>query len=202
MTTSNFVDSNSTECKVTQCSHTGTILFANKVPIQSYLKHQNINFWIGVLCKKNSDWYYWWNALLQAWMLGILLAHPTSVFCENELVVNNSSAPESNLKMSQCNCLSQSQWGIRHCFFSLLGREVGNRLVTCFQIYHIRALISFVMWLIGGNKQWNPLDLRWIKQPELEPTPLFLFQEMTTVRMTVTFAEMGFMLCVSLASLH
>jgi hypothetical protein len=47
------------------------------------------------------------------WMTGIPLYGPTSVFCYNESVVKNSTAPESTLKKrhSQCFCLPQESQG-------------------------------------------------------------------------------------------
>jgi hypothetical protein len=67
------------------------------------------------------------------WMMGIALNGPTSVFCDNESVVRNSTAPESISKKGHTMLLpSITEPGRRKLrdSFVLPGRVVRHRLLT------------------------------------------------------------------------
>jgi hypothetical protein len=99
--TSGFVDADHAGCKVTRCLHTGVILFVNKALTLWYSKHQN------TVETSTFGWKFCAMKLAinmikglhnKLWIMGILLIGPTSVFCDNELAVKNSTATESTLK--------------------------------------------------------------------------------------------------------
>jgi hypothetical protein len=95
-----FVDSNHAGNLATRRSHTGIIIFINKAPILWYSKRQNtvesstfgsefvalrtaVELIIGLRYKLR--------------MFGVPINGPTSVFCDNQSVVHNSTTPESTL---------------------------------------------------------------------------------------------------------
>lgn len=96
-----FVDADHAGCRATRRSHTGFIIFINKAPIMFFSKRQNT--------VESSSFGSEFVALRQATdaieglryklrMLGVAIDGPTNVFCDNESVVKNSTAPESTLK--------------------------------------------------------------------------------------------------------
>jgi hypothetical protein len=100
-----FVDADHFGCKATRRSHTGVILFVNKDPILWYSKSQNTietSTFGSEFCamKRVIDMIEGLRYKLVR-MMGIPLNGPTSVFCGNESVIKNSTAPESTLKKRQ-----------------------------------------------------------------------------------------------------
>ena len=99
--TSCFVDSDHAGCKATRWSHTGVILFVNKAPIMWYSKRQNTvetSTFGSEFCALKIAIDMIEGLRYKLWMMGIPVNGPTSVFCDNESVVKNSTAPESMLK--------------------------------------------------------------------------------------------------------
>jgi hypothetical protein len=99
--TSSSVDSDHAGCKETRRSHTGVILYVNKAPILWYSKRQNTvetSTFGSEFCamKIAIDMIEGLHYKLQ--MMGIPLNGPMSGFCDNQLVVKNTTAPESELK--------------------------------------------------------------------------------------------------------
>lgn len=99
--TSCFVDSDHAGCKATQRSHTGVLLYVQKAPIMWYSKRQNtveMSTFGSEFCAMKTAidmieglWY-------KLRMMGIPLIGATSVFCDNQSVVKNTTAPELVLK--------------------------------------------------------------------------------------------------------
>jgi hypothetical protein len=98
--TSCFVDSDHAGCRLTQQSHTGVLIFVSNAPILWYSKRQNTvessTFGSEFVAVSAVDmieglWY-------KLRMMGIPLDGSTSVFCDNEGMVKNTTAPESPLK--------------------------------------------------------------------------------------------------------
>ena len=96
-----FVDANRAGNKVTCRSQTGILIFVNKAPIVALSKWQNTvensTFGIEFTALKNAV------KLVKALryklrMFGFSIEGSTNVFCDNELVYNNVSTPESFLK--------------------------------------------------------------------------------------------------------
>jgi hypothetical protein len=99
--TSCFVDSDHAGCKVTRRSHTGVLLFVNKAPILWYSKRQNTvetSSFGSEFCAMKVAIDLIEGLRYKLRMMGIPLNGSTSVFCDNESVVKNSTAPESTLK--------------------------------------------------------------------------------------------------------
>ena len=96
-----FEDADHAGDVVTRRSHTGLIIFVNRVPIYWYSKKQNT--------VETSTFGSEFVAMKQAVeiieglrykirMMGLPLEGPCSVFCDNNAVVQNTSRPESQLK--------------------------------------------------------------------------------------------------------
>jgi hypothetical protein len=101
VTTSCFVDADHAGCRVTRRSHTGIIIFVNRAPIIWYSKRQNtvetstfgsefVAMRIAVELVEGLRY--------KLRMMGVPIDGPTALFCDNEAVVTNSTAPESTLK--------------------------------------------------------------------------------------------------------
>jgi hypothetical protein len=96
-----YVDADHAGFRTTRRSHTGVLLYANKAPVMWYSKRQNTveTSTFGseyVAMKQCVDLIEGLRYKLR--MLGVPVEGPTNVFCDNEGVVLNSTAPESPLK--------------------------------------------------------------------------------------------------------
>ena len=99
--TSCFVDSDHAGCKATRWLHTGVILFVNMALIMWYSKHQNMVEMLtfgSEFCALKTAINIIKGFQYKLQMMGIPINSPTSVFCDNESVVKNSTAPELMLK--------------------------------------------------------------------------------------------------------
>jgi hypothetical protein len=101
VSTTCFVDADHAGCRTTRRSHTGIVLFVNRAPIVWYSKRQNTvetsTFGSEFVAMRIAiDQVEGLRYKLR--MMGVPLAGPTALFCDNESVVRNSSAPESVLK--------------------------------------------------------------------------------------------------------
>ena len=96
-----YVDADHAGCLATRRSHTGVLIFINEAPIIWYSKRQNT--------VESSTFGSEFIALKQAIdlteglryklrMMGIPFDETTTVWCDNEAVVTNTTAPESTLK--------------------------------------------------------------------------------------------------------
>jgi hypothetical protein len=96
-----FVDANHGGCRVTRRSHTGVLIYCNKAPIIWFTKRQNT-----VECATFGSEFIALRVALELIeglryklrMLGVPIAGSADVFCDNEGVVKNTTAPESTLK--------------------------------------------------------------------------------------------------------
>ena len=101
VTTSSFVDADHAGCKATRRSHTGVFVFVNKAPILWYSKGQNTvetSTFGSEFCAMKIAIDMIEGIRYKLRMMGIPLNGPTSVFCDNQSVVKNTTAPESVLK--------------------------------------------------------------------------------------------------------
>jgi hypothetical protein len=101
VTTTCFVDADHAGCKVTRRLQTGIILYVNKAPIMWYSKRPNTvesaTFGSEFIALKTAIDQI--DALhYKLCMFGIPLNGPTSVFCDNEVVVLNAMHAESTLR--------------------------------------------------------------------------------------------------------
>jgi hypothetical protein len=101
VSTTCFVDADHAGCKTTRHSHTGVLLFVNKAPIIWYSKRQNTvetSTFGSEFCAMKTAIDMIEGLRYKLRMMGIPIFGPTSVFCDNESVVKNSTTPESTLK--------------------------------------------------------------------------------------------------------
>jgi hypothetical protein len=85
------------------------------------------------------------------WMMGIPLARPTSVFCDNELVVKNSTAPESTLKkchnaITYHHAREAQAARIIQVAWESSDTQIGDLLTKLMPGPRLRDLISYVLW--------------------------------------------------------
>jgi hypothetical protein len=96
-----FVDADHAGNHITRRSHTGTLIFVNRVPILWYSKKQNavetstfgrefVAMRIAVELIESLRY--------KLRMFGIPLEGPTNVYCDNQAVTSNATVPESALK--------------------------------------------------------------------------------------------------------
>jgi hypothetical protein len=101
VTTTCFVDADHAGCRVTRRSHSGVVIFVNRAPIIWFSKRQNTvetsTFGSEFVAMRIAiDLVEGLRYKLR--MMGVPLDGPTALFCDNESVVRNSTAPESTLK--------------------------------------------------------------------------------------------------------
>jgi len=101
VSTTCFVDADHAGCRVTRQSQTGLIIYVNKIPLVWYSKRQNTvesaTFGSEFIALKTAiDHTDGLRYKLR--MFGIPINGPTSVFCDNELVVINATHCKSPLR--------------------------------------------------------------------------------------------------------
>ena len=101
VTISIFCDAAFTNDLVARMQQSGVLIFINAAPITWYSKQQNtveaLTFGsefiaLRVGCKMNDGLRY------KLQMMGVPIWGPTKIYCDNEVVVSNSSMTESTLK--------------------------------------------------------------------------------------------------------
>ena len=98
---SSFVDADHAGCKATRRSHTGVFVFVNKAPILWHSKRQNTvetSTFGSEFCALKTAIDMVEGLRYKLRMMGILIIGSTAVFCDNQSIVTNSTAPESVLK--------------------------------------------------------------------------------------------------------
>ena len=100
--TSVFVDADHAGYKATRWSHTGVFVFVNKAPILWHSKRQNTvktsTFGSEFCAMKVAIDTMVEGMRYKLKMMGFPLNGPTSIFCNNQSMVKNSTAPDSFLK--------------------------------------------------------------------------------------------------------
>ena len=99
--TSTFVDADHAGCKAMRRLHTGVLCYVNKAPILWHSKRQNTvetSTFGSEYCAMKTAIDMIEGLRYKLRMMGIPLIGPTSVFCDNQSVVKNTTAPESVLK--------------------------------------------------------------------------------------------------------
>jgi hypothetical protein len=152
--TSCFVDSDHAGCRVTRRSHTGVILFVNKAPIQWYSKRQNTvetSTFGSEFCAMKTAIDMIEGLRYKLRMMGIPLSGPTSVFCDNESVVKNSTAPESTLKkrhnaIAYHRAREAQAAGIIRVAWESGDTQIGDLLTKLMPGPRLKDLIGYVLW--------------------------------------------------------
>ena len=158
-----FVDSNHAGNKVTRRSQTGILIFVNKALIIAFSKRQNnvetSTFGSEFTALKNAV------ELVEAIryklrMFGVPIEGPTNVLCDNELMYNNVSTPESVLKKKHhriayhlCReavavsairiAKEPTATNLSDLFTNMLPQFVGEKLLDWFTYWVICILPSF-----------------------------------------------------------
>jgi hypothetical protein len=154
VTTSCFVDADHAGCKATRRSHTGVILFVNKAPILWYSKRQNTvetSTFGSEFCAMKTAIDLIEGLRYKLRMMGIPLAGPTSVFCDNESVVKNSTAPESTLKkrhnaIAYHRAREAQAAGIIRVAWESGDTQIGDLLTKLMPGPRLKELIGYVLW--------------------------------------------------------
>jgi hypothetical protein len=134
--TSCFVDSDHAGCRLTRRSHTGVIIFVNNSPILWHSKRQNTveSSMFGsefVALRMAVDMIEGLRYKLR--MMGIPLDGSTSVFCDNEGVVKNTTAPESPLKKKHVAiCYHRCREALAAGFIRLAKEHTSTNLADAF----------------------------------------------------------------------
>jgi hypothetical protein len=152
--TSCFVDANHAGCKATQCSHTGVIIYVNKAPILWYSKCQNTvetsTFGSKYCAMKIAiDMIEGLHYKLR--MMGIPLSGPTSVFCDNQSVVKNMTAPELVLKkhhnvIAYHHAREAQAAGIIRVAWENGDTNIADVLTKLMPGPRLKDLIGYVLW--------------------------------------------------------
>jgi hypothetical protein len=152
--TSCFVDADHAGCKVTRRSHTGVILFVNKAPILWYSKRQNTvetSTFGSEFCAMKTAIDMVEGLRYKLRMMGIPMSGPTSVFCDNESVVKNSTAPESTLKkrhnaIAYHRAREAQAAGIIRVAWESGDTQIGDLLTKLMPGPRLKELIGYVLW--------------------------------------------------------
>jgi hypothetical protein len=154
VTTSCFVDADHAGCRVTRRSHTGIVIFVNRAPIIWYSKRQNTvetsTFGSEFVAMRIAiDQPESLRYKLQ--MMGVPLAGPTALFCDNDSVVRNSSAPESVLKKKH-NAIAYHRTreacasGIVKIAWEDGETNISDILTKLLPGPHLRKMLSYLLW--------------------------------------------------------
>ena len=152
--TSCFVDSDHAGCRATRRSHTGVILFLNKAPVMWYSKCQNTvetSTFGSEFCALKTAIDMIEGLRYKLRMMGIPVNGPTSVFCDNESVVKNSTAPESMLKkrhnaIAYHRAREAQAAGIIRVAWESGDTQIGDLLTKLMPGPRLKDLISYVLW--------------------------------------------------------
>lgn len=149
-----FVDADHAGCKVTRRSQTGVLIFLNRAPILWYSKRQNTveastfgsEFIAMKTCVEMVE-----GLRYKLRMLGIPIEGSTSVFCDNNSVVVNSSSPESVLKKKH-NAISyhrvreaQAAGTIRIAFENGV-TNLADIFTKCLPGPRLKELVGYILW--------------------------------------------------------
>ena len=154
VTTTCFVDADHAGCRVTRRSHTGVLLFLNRAPVMWYSKRQNTvessTFGSEFVAMKTAVEQV--EALrYKLCMMGVPLAGPTNVFCDNESVFINSTRPESTLKKKH-NAIAYHRTreaiaaGIVRIAWEDGKTNISDLLTKLLPGPRLRELVGYVLW--------------------------------------------------------
>jgi hypothetical protein len=131
-----FLDSDHAGCRLTRRFHTGVLILVNNAPILWHSKRQNTveSLTFGsefVALQMAVDMIKGLRYKLR--IMGIPLDGPTSVFCDNEGVVKNTTVPESPLKKKHVAiCYHRCRESLAAGFIRLAKEHMSTNLVDAF----------------------------------------------------------------------
>jgi hypothetical protein len=152
--TSTFVDSDHAGCKATWHLHTGVLCYVNKAPILCYSKHQNtveMSTFGSKYCVMKTAVDMIEGLCYKLCMMGIPLNGPPSVFCDNQSVVKNTTAPELVLKKWHKNATTyhhtrEVQARIIHVAWENGETQIADLLTKLLPGPRLKELIGYVLW--------------------------------------------------------
>jgi hypothetical protein len=149
-----FVDASHAGCQVTRRSQTGVIIFCNRAPIIWYSKRQNTV----ESSTFGSEFVSMRTALelieglrYKLRMFGVPLDGPANVFCDNEAVVRNTTAPESTLKKKHVAiCYHRCREAVAAVTMRIAKEDTGTNLADiatkCLPGPKLREMSGCIMW--------------------------------------------------------
>ena len=152
--TTSFVDADHAGCKATRRSHTGVFVFVNKAPILWYSKRQNTvetSTFGSEFCAMKIAIDMIEGIRYKLRMMGIPLSGPTSVFCDNQSVVKNTTAPESVLKkrhnaIAYHRAREAQAAGIIRVAWENGETQIADLLTKLMPGPRLKELIGYVLW--------------------------------------------------------
>ena len=154
VTMSCFVDADHAGCRATRRSHTGVLIYVNRAPIVWYSKRQNTvessTFGSEFIAMKTAiDLIEGLRYKLR--MMGIKVDGPTSLFCDNEAVVTNSTKPESTLKKKH-NAIAYHR--VREALAAGIAKvanedgltNLADGLTKCLPGPRLKEIFSAILW--------------------------------------------------------
>jgi hypothetical protein len=152
--TSCFIDADHAGCKATRRSHTGVICYVNKAPILWYSKRQNTvetSTFGSEYCALKIAIDMIEGLRYKLRMMGIPLNGLTSVFCDNQSVVKNTTAPESVLKkrhnaIAYHRAREAQAAGIIRVAWENGETQIADLLTKLMPGPRLKELIGYVLW--------------------------------------------------------
>jgi hypothetical protein len=152
--TSTFVDADHAGCKATRHLHTGVLCYVNKAPVLWYSKRQNTvetSTFGSEYCAMKIAIDMIEGLRYKLRMLGIPLNGPTSVFCDNQSVVKNTTAPESVLKkrhnaIAYHRARKAQAAGIIRVAWENGDTNIADLLTKLMPGPRLKELIGYVLW--------------------------------------------------------
>ena len=149
-----FVDADHAGCKATRRSHTGVLIYVNKAPILWYSKRQNTvetSTFGSEFCAMKVAIDMIEGVRYKLRMMGIPLNGPSSVFCDNQSVVKNSTAPESVLKkrhnaIAYHRAREAQAAGIIRVAWENGETNIADLLTKLMPGPRLKELIGYVLW--------------------------------------------------------
>jgi hypothetical protein len=116
-----------------------------------YSKHQNTSTFGSEFCAMKTAIDMVEGLRYKLRMMGIPLAGPTSIFCDNESVVKNSTVPESTLKkrhnaIAYHRAREAQAAGIIRVAWESGDTQIGDLLTKLMPGPRLKELIGYVLW--------------------------------------------------------
>ena len=152
-----FVDADHAGCKATRRSHSGIIIFVNRAPILWYSKRQTTvetsTFGSEIVAMRIAIELVE-GLRYKLRMMGIKIEAPTTVLCDNESAVKNTSRPESPIKKKHNSiAYHKAREAVAAGTIRIIKEDtatnVADLLTKLFNGEQLKRLTSFCMWRDG-----------------------------------------------------
>ena len=152
-----FVDADHAGCKATRRSHSGIIIFVNRAPILWYSKRQTTvetsTFGSEIVAMRIAIELVE-GLRYKLRMMGIKIEAPTTVLCDNESAVKNTSRPESPIKKKHNSiAYHKAREAVAAGTIRIIKEDtatnVADLLTKLFNGEQLKRLTSLCMWRDG-----------------------------------------------------